>query len=102
MARALLLLIALGLCASGVSSPEPEQPEARVLIEKAMEHWRGISSYTEMTMVIHRPEWERSMSMRAWTQGGQAFPGTGDAAGKGRGQRYAAYGQQYVDLCAQN
>lgn len=39
------------------------------LIEKAMDHWRGTSSYSEITMTIHRPDWERSMSMRSWTQG---------------------------------
>ncbi len=35
----------------------------------AMDHWRGTNSYSEMTMTIHRPDWERSMSMRAWSEG---------------------------------
>jgi len=43
--------------------------DARALVRDAIEHWRGLSSYTEMTMVIHRPDWERSMTMRAWTKG---------------------------------
>lgn len=43
--------------------------EARVLIQQAMDHWRGLSSYSEMTMTIHRPDWERSMSMQSWTRG---------------------------------
>jgi outer membrane lipoprotein-sorting protein len=34
-----------------------------------MNHWRGLTSYSEITMTIHRPDWERSMSMRSWTQG---------------------------------
>ena len=41
----------------------------RELIQQAMDHWRGTSSYSEMTMTIHRPDWQRSMSMRSWTQG---------------------------------
>ena len=41
----------------------------RELIQQAMDHWRGLSSYSEMSMTIHRPDWERSMSMRSWTQG---------------------------------
>ena len=41
----------------------------RDLIQQAMNHWRGLSSYSEMTMTIHRPDWERSMSMRSWTKG---------------------------------
>ncbi len=42
---------------------------ARQIVRDAIEHWRGLSSYTEMTMVIHRPDWERSMTMQAWTKG---------------------------------
>ena len=42
---------------------------AAILIKKAMDHWRGLTSYSEMTMTIHRPDWERSMSMRSWTEG---------------------------------
>jgi len=41
----------------------------RELIQQAMDHWRGLSSYSEMSMTIHRADWERSMSMRSWTKG---------------------------------
>jgi len=34
-----------------------------------MDHWRGITSYSVMTMTIHRSDWERSFSMQAWTEG---------------------------------
>lgn len=43
--------------------------DAREIVRAAIDHWRGVSSYSEMTMTIHRPDWERSMSMRAWTEG---------------------------------
>ena len=46
-----------------------EIPDAKALVKAAMEHWRGINSYSEMTMTIHRPDWQRSMSMRAWSEG---------------------------------
>ena len=39
------------------------------VIRKAMDHYRGLTSHSEMTMVIHRPDWERQMTMRAWTEG---------------------------------
>ena len=39
------------------------------LIQQAMNHWRGTASYSEITMIIHRPDWQRSMSMRSWTEG---------------------------------
>ena len=46
-----------------------EERDATQIVRDAVDHWRGLSSYTEMTMVIHRPDWERSMTMRAWTKG---------------------------------
>ena len=46
-----------------------EERDATDIVRDAVDHWRGLSSYTEMTMVIHRPDWERSMTMRAWTKG---------------------------------
>jgi hypothetical protein len=42
---------------------------AKELVRAAMDHWRGTSSYSEMTMTIHRVDWERSMSMRTWSKG---------------------------------
>ncbi|MBT8079863.1 MAG: outer membrane lipoprotein-sorting protein [Gammaproteobacteria bacterium] len=43
--------------------------DAREIVKAAIDHWRGTSSYSEMTMTIHRPDWERAMSMRGWTEG---------------------------------
>jgi len=43
--------------------------DARELVRAAWDAWRGTSSHGEMTMTIHRPGWERTMSMRAWTRG---------------------------------
>jgi outer membrane lipoprotein-sorting protein len=66
-----LVLLPLVLTGLPASSPadEVDNPEPRELIRAAMEHWRGITSYSEMTMVIHRSDWERSFSMQAWTEG---------------------------------
>ncbi len=44
-------------------------PSAKDIIQHAMDHYRGLTSYSEMTMVINRPDWQRSMSMQAWTEG---------------------------------
>ncbi len=62
-----ILLPCLVLC-TAVSAAQ-EQPDATQIVRDAINHWRGVSSYTEMSMVIHRPDWERSMTMRAWTKG---------------------------------
>jgi len=50
------------------NSPAAEM-DARELVEKAMDHWRGLTSYGESTMTIHRPDWERSMTMKSWSKG---------------------------------
>ena len=61
------VLLSLLLAAPAVASDA--LPDARDVVRAAIDHWRGLSSYTEMTMLIHRPDWERSMTMRAWTKG---------------------------------
>ena len=45
------------------------QTNARDIVESTMELSRGKTSFAEVTMVIHRPEWERVMSMQSWTEG---------------------------------
>jgi len=46
-----------------------QAPDATEIVRAAVNHWRGVASDSVMTMVIHRPEWERSMTIRAWTKG---------------------------------
>ena len=57
------LLISAGPAAWGQS------PDAGHIIRKAMDHYRGLTSFSEMTMTIQRPDWSRSMTMLAWTEG---------------------------------
>ncbi len=61
----LAALLLAGIACHGAEN----MPDARAIVRAAVDHWRGLSSYTEMSMVIHRPDWERSMTMRAWTKG---------------------------------
>ena len=58
-----LLIVALPLAGHA------EERDATQIVRDAIDHWRGLSSYTVMSMVIHRPDWERSMTMEAWTKG---------------------------------
>jgi outer membrane lipoprotein-sorting protein len=68
-----LLVLALPVLAADVAVyPEADRDtdrDATQIVRDAVDHWRGLSSYTVMTMVIHRPDWERSMTMQAWTKG---------------------------------
>ena len=58
----LLLLVVIPPCSA-------ETLDAAAIVKAAINHWRGTSSYSVMTMTIHRPDWERTMTMEAWTQG---------------------------------
>ena len=66
-ATALATVMALGVFPKQLLATELYA--ARELVQLAMDHWRGTSSYSEMTMTIHRADWQRSMSMRAWSEG---------------------------------
>ena len=62
-ALAFLAVVAL-TGAAAADSPDPD-----VLLRAAFDNWRAKSSETEMSMVVHRPDWERSMAMKTWTEG---------------------------------
>jgi len=69
VALTLLLLAPATVSLAAAGETAPAERDAQQIIRDAIDHWRGLSSYTEMTMIIHRPDWERRMSMRAWTKG---------------------------------
>ena len=43
--------------------------DATALVRAAFDNWRAKSSQVEVTMTVHRPQWERRMTMKAWTKG---------------------------------
>ena len=43
--------------------------EATELVKAAIDYWRDVSSYSVLDMTIHRPKWERTMTLRVWTRG---------------------------------
>jgi outer membrane lipoprotein-sorting protein len=61
--------IPLAICLAWTPGLVAEELTADEIIRKAIDHYRGVTSYSEMTMIIHRSDWERSMTMRAWTEG---------------------------------
>jgi outer membrane lipoprotein-sorting protein len=63
------LAAALALAMLALPALAAPDEEAREIVRAAWEHWRGLTSRGEMTMTIHRPSWERSMSMEAWSKG---------------------------------
>ncbi|MCE9685036.1 outer membrane lipoprotein-sorting protein [Shewanella sp. AS16] len=66
------LLLTAVLSLSGVSVGADtliSDAKAVALVQGALDQWRGMSSYAEVSMTIHRPEWQRSMSLNSWTRG---------------------------------
>ena len=63
--RAIILSVLTALPGAAFAQAQ----DATEIVRAAVNHWRGIASDSVMTMVIHRPDWERSMTMRAWTKG---------------------------------
>ena len=48
---------------------DEDEFNATGIVRDAVNHWRGLASDSVITMVIHRPDWERTMTIRAWTKG---------------------------------
>ena len=70
-----VLLLATPVQADGSDAGESEiragegEITARELVARAIDQTRGISSYAEFSMIVHRPDWERTSTLRSWTRG---------------------------------
>ncbi|MDH5393877.1 MAG: outer membrane lipoprotein-sorting protein [Gammaproteobacteria bacterium] len=67
MSHRLLQIFSLWLFAGLSCSSQADN--AQQLIRQAIDNYRGITSYSEATMTIHRPDWQRVIAMKAWTEG---------------------------------
>lgn len=61
------LLAAVALIASPLGAAQAR--DATAIVEAAIDYWRDTSSYSVSEMIIHRPDWERRMTIRVWTRG---------------------------------
>lgn len=52
-----------------INQPVIAQPDARSIIKSSIDYYRDVSSYSVAEMTIHRPDWERTMKMKVWTEG---------------------------------
>ncbi|MCB0320366.1 MAG: outer membrane lipoprotein-sorting protein [Bdellovibrionales bacterium] len=48
--------------------PSPGRP-AKEWVRSAIEYWREDTSHVQASMIVHRPTWERRMSLVSWTKG---------------------------------
>jgi outer membrane lipoprotein-sorting protein len=60
----ILTIVILLVYLQGVSAQN-----AKEIVRKANELMQGNSSYSEMTMTIHRSKWDRSISFQSWSKG---------------------------------
>ena len=95
------LLLPVLLLASPAFAAD-EEIDATQIVRDAINHWRGLSSYTVMTMVIHRPDWERSMTMEAWTKGDDRSLVRVIEPKKDRGNGTLTDEEQHVDVLTQD
>ncbi len=65
----LFILFVIAAASAQADDTQSPPPKAEHIIRAAVDQWRGVSSQSEMTMIIHRPSWERTMTMQAWTKG---------------------------------
>ena len=50
-------------------SPAFADAKATAIVKAAIDYWRDENSCSVSKMTIHRPDWERAMTMRVWTMG---------------------------------
>ena len=63
------IVVALLLWAPWTPAFDPETVGARELVERAIDLTRGQTSEARFSMTIHRPSWERTSALHAWTRG---------------------------------
>jgi hypothetical protein len=65
----LLQLLALQPAHAAAAADTADTVDARALVEHAIELTRSRGSVSELTMNVHRPDWQRTSSLKAWTRG---------------------------------
>jgi len=63
-----LMLLITGLFFILLSPPARTQ-DAGTLVDAAVNYYRGKASIALVDMTIHRPNWERTLTIKAWTRG---------------------------------
>jgi outer membrane lipoprotein-sorting protein len=69
--KKLYLVILLGFLVPAVSLAQPAdgRTDAALLVKESIDYYRGTASMSKVAMTIHRPDWERTMTIEAWTRG---------------------------------
>jgi outer membrane lipoprotein-sorting protein len=69
-ARLVMMVGILWACAFQMGEPSlAETIDPAGLVKAGFDHYRGQASESTVEMIVHRPTWERTMRMDAWTRG---------------------------------
>jgi outer membrane lipoprotein-sorting protein len=69
MSGKLYMIMWIVLCSIGGPGGAASADDAPTLVERSFNYLRGRTSYSMATMTIHRPDWERTVKLKAWTRG---------------------------------
>ena len=66
-----IIRITAGLALFLISSfgTHTQAQNAQAIVQASFDYWRGEASIATVAMIIHRPDWERPMTIKAWTKG---------------------------------
>jgi len=57
------------VCVLGTPITNVLAQDAKQLVEESFDYVRGKASISTVNMIVHRPEWQREMTIKAWTRG---------------------------------
>ncbi|MBT8372398.1 MAG: outer membrane lipoprotein-sorting protein [Deltaproteobacteria bacterium] len=69
MQRKITTTFWLALLIIPIQNHDAQAYDARALVENSFNYMRGNASVSTVIMTIHRPDWEREMTIKAWTRG---------------------------------
>lgn len=69
MIKRSMAVLGFGLFLLFCSGTDTVAQDAQAIVQASFDYWRGKASVATVSMLIHRPDWERTMTLKAWTKG---------------------------------
>lgn len=69
MTKKMILALWLGLFLLAGRNVKARAQDGQALVEAAVNYYRGKASISTVDMTVHRPNWERTLTITAWTKG---------------------------------
>ena len=67
--RQIVVILGLSMSVLVSLSTNLQAEDAGAMVKAAVDYYRGNASFSVVDMTVHRPNWERTMSIKAWTKG---------------------------------